>query len=551
MGLFRRRPDLLGDADDFSAPPWRVRLGRSLRGAAGAPVEWVRTARQWPRRFWGQPAEDGGRSWGRVAGAFPAAAAGVGLVTFAFVGHHQRSGLAREYEIAAREAAAEGDADAVVLLRRRLGELGQNGERDRLQLAAALSAAGRDAEALELLTGLLGGPDDPGYAPAHLLFAHKLLEEPDAGETDDEEPQTAESNTAAPSREARRRQALRHLTAALEAAPDDDRVAGDAASLLIKAGAPAAAAPLLERLAAERPEIWPDLMRLYVGLGRPEDAARAAEAATPVLQNRLNRNPLDRDARLRLADALVRNGRFDDAVSTLAAGRSLHPDGNVDRLLAAVHVGEYDRSVAARDGRLGRRLLLLERALKYDAGFGPALERLATFAATAAAQFDRDVAAPTVEDARQLLERMLASGEAPAGVHFALGLNALQADDREKAFFHFERAHQLDPKLAEAANNLAYLLSQQDDPDLERALAVADAAVAAAPNHPQVRHTRGVILAALDRPEDALLEYERAMERGLTRSPEVRAEVADLYDRLGRPELAESFRNGPAPSSAE
>ncbi|NNJ26274.1 tetratricopeptide repeat protein [Alienimonas chondri] len=556
LRLFRRRPDPLADADEFAPRPWFGGIGSSLRHAVGAPGRWSRAALRRPTRLWGDPETEGGRSWRRLAGALPAAGAAILLVAFGFVGHHRRAGLAGTYEAAARAASVEGDAEAAVLFRRRLGELGRNREADRLNLAAALSAAGRDQEAFDLLAGLLGGVDDPGYAPAHLLLADRLLAEPDVEAPDsssdvagDSPPKEAEGTAA--NRMARRGRALQHLSAALRAAPNEDGVKARAAALLIRAGEPAAAAPLLEVLAEDRPEVWPELLRLYVGLGRSGDAARAAEGATPVLRGELNRNPLDFESRARLTDALIRRGRFDEAVSTLAASRSLHPEKNVDRLLAAMYVGEYDRAVAARDRRLGRRLKLLERALEFDARFGPALVRLANFDSTAATQFAANAAAPTVEEARDLLKRLLATGEAPAGVHFALGLNALRAEDAETATFHFERAHQLDPNLAQAANNLAFLLSQQDEPDLKRALALADAAVAAAPNYPQVRHTRGAILAALDRPDDALLEYEKAMELGLNRDAKVRAEVAELYERLGRADLAGQFRDGsnPAPSN--
>ena len=547
---FRRRPDLLSDVDDDVAPSWRQVVGRrcgelfdAWRGRTYAAF-W-RTASLW------RTAEGGGRSWRRAAGALPALLAGGGLLLFAVVAHHRRAVLAHHYEAAAQRAAGEGDADAAVLFRRRLGGLGRTGDADRLRLAAALAAAGRDAEASELLSGLLGGGDDPGYAPAHLLFAERLLATPPAPPPGDAGPGGGDAGAEAADRAARRARALRHVAAALRSPSAGDAVKAEAASLLVAAGEPAAAAPLLEGLAGRRPELWPDLVRLYAALGRPDDAARAAESAAPVLRQALARNPLDLTARVRLADALDRRGRFDDAVAVLAEGRSLHPGENVPRLLAALHVAEYDRAVAARDGRLGRRLKLLERAIAHEPRFAPALERLANFADAAAAQADQNGAAPSVDAARELLNRLLATGEAPAGVHFALGLNALRSGDAETAAFHFDRAHRLDPALAEAANNLAFLLSQQEDPDLPRALALADAAVAAAPDHPQVRHTRGAILAALDRPDDALRDYERAMERGLKRNAEVRGEVADLYDRLGRPELAARFRAGAGAGSPD
>jgi len=556
MPLFRRRPDLVEDIEEDGAsgrPSWAA---ADVWNVLTAPARWLKAAVLLPYYFLHREAHrPGQRTWGQVFGALPATLAAIGLTTFLVIGHYQKSKLPRMYEQAAGQAAAQDAPEAAVLYRLRLGELGRTDDADRFKLAAAMSEAGRDAEAFELLSGLLGGPDDFGYAPAHLLLAETLLkgspQESDAGRNDgDGGDATATEEPRRVVTRANRNRALQHLAAAVRAAPDDDAVAARTASLSLKAGDAASAIPLMERLAEKRPEVWPDLMRVYGTLRRNDDAARAAAGAAPVLQEKLKRNPLDLETRVRLADAQARLGRIDDATASLAAGDRLHPDSGIPRMLATLYVAAYDRAVLADDRRLGRRLKLLQQALKVDPSFTPAMERLATFARTAAAGADRNVADPSAEEAEELLQGLLAQGEAPAGVHFALGLQALEAEDEEKALFHFDRAHRLDPALAAAANNIAFLLLDADQPDLERALRLADAAVSAAPNHPQTRHTRGSILAALDRPAEALTEYERAMEGGLRNNSKVRAEVADLYERLGQPAMAARFRGGSPPSTA-
>ena len=48
-------------------------------------------------------------------------------------------------------------------------------------------------------------------------------------------------------------------------------------------------------------------------------------------------------------------------------------------------------------------------------------------------------------------------------------------------------------------NNLAWVLLSAEPPQLDKALSMADAAVKALPQHPEIRETRGVILARLGR----------------------------------------------------
>ena len=525
--MFRRRVDL---AEDIDAPGGGSRWRDWPAAAAGTVGRFVAAPWRWAAGRFGTFVGEGPvRRTRHLFYGLPALLAAAGFVTFLFVARHRRGSLAEEYAAAAAEEMAADDPAAAALHLRRLGSLGRTGPADRLRLAVALEEAGRGDDARELFAGLLGGDGDPGFAPAHLLFAERLLVPPDGPAADPAE--------AA----GRRRRAVRHLAAARRAAPDAPAVTVRSAELHLRAGDPAAAAPLLEEVAGDEPAAWPDLVRVYAALGREGDARGAAAKAIPVLRTGLDRNPLDLSSRSRLADALARVGRFDQAAAVLEAGEVLHPDGNVPTRLAALHVAEYDRAVAAGDGRLGRRLELLRRAVARDPAFAPALERLANVARDATANGD-----PTAAEALSLLRGVLATGEAPAAAHFALGLTELAAGDRESAAFHFERAHALDPSLPAATNNLAFLLLAADPPDAERALELTTAAVTAAPDRPEMRETRGDALAALDRPAEALTEYERAMELGLRSEPKLRAKVADLYDRLGRPEVAAAFREPPA-----
>jgi predicted Zn-dependent protease len=90
-------------------------------------------------------------------------------------------------------------------------------------------------------------------------------------------------------------------------------------------------------------------------------------------------------------------------------------------------------------------------------------------------------------------------------------------------------------------NNLAWVLMQDEDPDLERALKVADSALAMAPDRAEIRETRGQILLGLERWKEAVAELELALQE-LGGRPRLHRGLAEGYRRLGETELAEEHQ---------
>ena len=134
-----------------------------------------------------------------------------------------------------------------------------------------------------------------------------------------------------------------------------------------------------------------------------------------------------------------------------------------------------------------------------------------------------------------------------------LGTAAATKGDLPQATFHLEQAHQRDPKLAVAANNLAYVLARSDPPQPEHALQLVDAALQILPQHPEFRETRGQILLMLGHPKEAILDLERVL-KSLPGRSEVHASLAAAYQSLGDQDLAdrhqrmaEELKNKPTP----
>lgn len=91
------------------------------------------------------------------------------------------------------------------------------------------------------------------------------------------------------------------------------------------------------------------------------------------------------------------------------------------------------------------------------------------------------------------------------------------------------------------ANNLAWALASQPEPDLPRALELIELALDGNPTEPNFLSTRGRILARLGRWKDALSSLEAALP-ALPNNPTLHADLADVYAALGSTELAAEHR---------
>ncbi len=126
-----------------------------------------------------------------------------------------------------------------------------------------------------------------------------------------------------------------------------------------------------------------------------------------------------------------------------------------------------------------------------------------------------------------------------------LGLAAYQRRDYQAARDHFEQVLRQDPTFAGVANNLAWLLSQTDPVDLERALTMANRAVEADPSNAIFRETRGQILVQLQQWEQAVSDLEFALN-GSPDPHEIHLALASAYERLSQPALAQAHRQAAA-----
>lgn len=284
----------------------------------------------------------------------------------------------------------------------------------------------------------------------------------------------------------------------------------------------------------DHPFVWKQLGDINAFLGNMDAAKTSYEEANDYLSDRLLDRPKDHLSRVDYANSLMKLGRLDDAKVILEEGIRVSPDEveTWNGLLSALYVNYHDVLSLQGDRTVAELLIPLGKALEYAADFGPALSRLMAYATA-------DVNANA--ELRTILQHAVVHSERKGLAHLALGNLSWLEGDTEKATFHYERARSLDTNLALVMNNLAWIAANEEDPDLDRALALAEEAVSASPDDLRFLDTRGTILFLKEDWSAALNDLEKAI-KGVKDKRPVHHKLAVIYDRMKMTEIADEHR---------
>jgi tetratricopeptide (TPR) repeat protein len=324
------------------------------------------------------------------------------------------------------------------------------------------------------------------------------------------------------------------------------------------------------------------LSRVHARLG---DHALAVEAG----EHALARDPNDIATRIHVAQSLVHERRFDEALGRLLAipedrrgaegnfaiGRvyafreeydnarkflelalAAKPD-SAEVLGALVQIDArqqkmpdaYARIRAARDANPDNAKLQLlygemsaagRRTDDAEAAFRKAIELEPNAIGGYQSLAMLFVMTGRVAEAIGTYEKALEQKPSSGSLHLMLA-SLLEASGRpEEAIGHYESAIELDPELAIAKNNLAYLLAERGQ-DLDRALDLAQEAKAKLPDNPNAADTLGWVLYKKNVPA-AAINYLREAIGGLPPEdpnlPLVRHHLALAYEANEEPQEA-------------
>lgn len=487
------------------------------------------------------------RHWRHLLEGMPAVFATIGVLGIgAFVLGNQND-LPGIYHEAAHEAFSKEDYVKARLYFERLFELDDGSAETRYQLGIALDKLGRDEEALQLISGVARG-DAGGDARANAWVASRLL-----------------ANVRLRNDPEVRATIYRNLLKAEAGLPRSLQVKLNLANFHLLTGNYRRAIPYLEQAAVLKPVVNIDLAQFYAMDGKKNLARTALERAEKYLRRKLDDKPTNHVTRLLLAKSISMQGRLPEALAILKEGLILDPGGPYSEMMADIHVRMYDQLSAQPKPDHRKMLQHLRDALRLQPGRSGAIRRLVNFgektkisaaetaseaddstASDAAAPSDSAVSDPEVAaSAKEMLRRMLVRGENMATVHMALGLKGYRDGDFKMARMHFESAYNLEPTSARIANNLAWILTHQGDPQLERALKVINTVLERFPGKARFRDTRGEVYLAMERWEDAKQEFEAALPQ-LANDPRIHRSLAKAYAELGFQSLATDHRDAAA-----
>jgi tetratricopeptide (TPR) repeat protein len=298
----------------------------------------------------------------------------------------------------------------------------------------------------------------------------------------------------------------------LAARPDDRRVRILVAQALVRQRELAAALALLEEVAPpDRDEqVHFALSRIYGMQGDPELTRAHLEQA-------LELSPRQPDVLSGLLEIDSREGRLPESLARLRAAVESDPKSSMLLQLRG--------QAEARSGLSSEAESSFRAAIDLDPNNLSAYQRLAEFLARSGRR----------EDVVATYEEALAARPESPSLNLIVGILHEGLGRQDSAIERYEAAIRLDPDLAAAKNNLAYLLAERGQ-DLDRALDLAQEAKALLPDNANAADTLGWVLFKKNIPS-AAIGYLKEAEGGFPREDPalgiVRQHLALAYEANG------------------
>jgi len=249
-------------------------------------------------------------------------------------------------------------------------------------------------------------------------------------------------------------------------------------------------------------------------IGRVYTFREEFDKAREYLNRALDANPANAEVLGALVQVDARDGKLEESYARVRAARDANPQD------AALQVLFGELSLAGR--RADDAESAFQRAIEIDPNNLRAYTNLAgVFVATG-----------RVAEAIETYQRALGQNPKSGTLHLLVA-SLLEAGGRlEEAMEHYAAAIEIDPELAVAKNNLAYLMAERGK-DLDRALDLAQEAKAKLPDNPNAADTLGWVLYKKNVPA-AAIGYLREAVGGLAPGdpnlPLVRHHLALAYE---------------------
>ncbi len=143
-----------------------------------------------------------------------------------------------------------------------------------------------------------------------------------------------------------------------------------------------------------------------------------------------------------------------------------------------------------------------------------------------------------VKEAIDLFEEAAQNNPEQVMPHMMLGILNCMTGTCDRAIPHYRKALEINPDFVAAANNLAYVLAEQDT-NLNEALELAEKAKEKMPDDPRVADTLGWVYYKMGLYDAAIREFSISMEK-LPGNPTVQYHMGMAYYKKGDMKRAEN-----------
>lgn len=382
--------------------------------------------------------------------------------------------------------------------------------RQQYDWAMILAQTGEDKRAFSLIKKI--APDDAmGFGPAHKLVAVSIARQMNPAD----DPSLLNK-------------LKHHLIASRDLSPEVEQVW---ANYYIATEQTDRAIVSLSKAAEKNPTFYISIANLYKQNGQNAESKNALEKAEIAFRRTFRNDQLDHNGRVAFANVLALLEKYDEAEKYLLQGKRIKPDQFITRSLADFYAMRYD---LARRNQVDAQTQMdfLTQAIETDPDYSAIYSRMIQLFKEARESPEQ------AKKIRNLFEQIVTGNNPTALAHFALSNILWIEDDRDSAEFHLEQAYLINNNFVVIINNLAWVLAHSENPDLERALELAETAVQRAPENPRFRDTLGTVLLKSNEHREAISELQLAL-KGVPNKNTVHQKLAICYKSLGMNNLAQ------------
>ena len=318
--------------------------------------------------------------------------------------------------------------------------------------------------------------------------------------------------------------------------PNDPGAKNLYADYLIASGSLSKALPVLRDLAIQNPLRGLQAAAVARRLKLDEEANAIALRSLNEMSTMSDEDPTNLSVSLAVAQNQLFLKRHTEAVQTLDKAMKLAKTPEHQQLARQAFgdaiVAFVQHIEDTSDGTIAERVRIL-KMLRVALEHAPKNPRVLTVVSN-------QVLATLNNDDEQIaaVRKALVSGVSPGVAHFIKGTAALMKNDSVTAARELKLASEHMPLSSAVMNNLAVVLVQNENVDLEQPLKIIEEALKLSPNSPpHYYETRGQILMRMGRYQDAISDLERAL---VVKSLEKKAhqDLALCYEKVNDLEMA-------------